>query len=205
MTNIAPTQSNDNAQLTKPADWAIHMVTASLKFNSANTRMSTYPTPDAARLDILNTLNWFEAHDEYAWPDFTARGFDFNQAMRFRRALVNDVFAGLQKAGTVRITSETGGLATPNSERGRDVRGRVGDGSSMAERKRQCKRLDDSDTEVDSDEGETSIWNDKGFLAEVMIELVGRTQLDLEDLSKSERVAETLADLVQDSIVESAL
>jgi hypothetical protein len=92
------------------------MVTAALKVSSStNNTVSSYTTPDAGRIDVLNVLNWHEAHDEYAWPDFTGMGFDFAQAMRFRRALVNDVFVALQKAGYVRITGEPGVLGTPQS------------------------------------------------------------------------------------------
>lgn len=101
------------------------MVSAALKFSSANASLVTYSSPDASRLDILNTLNWHEAHDEYAWPDFHALGFDFSQTMRLRRALVNDVFVALQKAGVVRVRGEKvgGGLGTPDSARKRDGTG----------------------------------------------------------------------------------
>jgi hypothetical protein len=96
------------------ADWALHMVTAALKFSSSNNNTSSsYTTPDASRIDVLNILNWHEAHDEYEWPSFTNIGFDSAQAMRFRRAFVNDVFVALQKVGNIRITSEPGVLGTP--------------------------------------------------------------------------------------------
>jgi hypothetical protein len=92
------------------------MVTAALKFsNSSDNVNSSYPTPDSGCIDVLNVLNWHEAHDEYEWPDFTKMGFDFSQAMRFRRALVNDVFVALQRAGNIRITGEPGVLGTPQS------------------------------------------------------------------------------------------
>ncbi|KAI8931035.1 hypothetical protein NX059_012046 [Plenodomus lindquistii] len=199
MANIIPTQSNDHGQLTKPADWAIQMVTAALKFSSANTRPSTYPTPDSARLEILNTLNWYEAHSEYAWPDFTALGFDFSQAMRFRRALVNDVFSAMQQAGTVRINAEVGGLATPVSDGGRRTRSRGRDGETLAARKRQCKRKDDSDTEVDSDEEGGTIWQDETFLAEVTRKLIGRAKLAIDHVPKGEMAVEDLVNLLHNS------
>jgi hypothetical protein len=91
------------------------MVTAALKFASDEKTPITYTSHDEARLDVLNTLNWFEAHSEYEWPDFARQGFDFSQAMRFRRALVTDVFIALQKAGNVRIGSKLGVLGTPES------------------------------------------------------------------------------------------
>lgn len=93
------------------------MVTAALKFSSSNPPPVTYASPDASRLDILTTLNWHEAHAEYTWPDFGALGFDFSQIMRFRRALVNDVFVALQKAGHVKIAAGEGLLGTPDSTR----------------------------------------------------------------------------------------
>jgi hypothetical protein len=77
------------------------MVTAALKLASDEKTPVTYSTPDEARLDILNTLNWFEAHSEYKWPDFTGLGFDFSQAMRLRRALINDFSTSLEKSGNV--------------------------------------------------------------------------------------------------------
>jgi hypothetical protein len=86
------------------------MVTAALQFTSDSNPPASYPTPDAARLDILNTLNWYEAHAEYAWPDFSTHGHDFSQAMRFRRALVSDVCSALMSAGKVRI-ADGGGKA----------------------------------------------------------------------------------------------
>jgi len=93
------------------------MVTAALKFASDQPASVTYASADEARLEILNTLNWYEAHTEYEWPDFTHLGFDFSQAMRFRRALVNDVFIALKKAGNVRV-NEGGGVGTPDSANG---------------------------------------------------------------------------------------
>jgi hypothetical protein len=77
------------------------MVTAALKLASDEKTPVTYSTPDEARLDILNTLNWFQAHSEYKWPDLTGLGFDFSQAMRLRRALINDFSTSLEKSGNV--------------------------------------------------------------------------------------------------------
>jgi hypothetical protein len=93
------------------------MVTAALKFVSDEKAPIAYTSQDEARLDILNTLNWYEAHSEYQWPDFNGLGFDFSQAMRFRRELVNDVFVALQKAGNVRVgvASGAGVFGTPES------------------------------------------------------------------------------------------
>jgi hypothetical protein len=93
------------------------MVTAALKFASDEKTHITYTSPDEARLDVLNTLNWFEAHSEYAWPDFSGMRYDFSQTMRFRRALVTDVVVALRMAGNIRIgrEGEVGVLRTPES------------------------------------------------------------------------------------------
>jgi hypothetical protein len=91
------------------------MVTAALKFASDDKSPITYPTQDEARQEILSTLNWYEAHSEYEWPEFNRLGFDFSQSMRFRRALVNDVFVALQKAGNVRVSDEAAVLGTPDN------------------------------------------------------------------------------------------
>jgi hypothetical protein len=101
------------------------MVTAALKFAFDKEAPCTYPTQDEARLAVLNTLNWYEAHREYTWPNFTSLGFDFGQAMRFRRALVSDVCVALQKAGNIKMSNGRGLRGTPNSEgdRGGEKRG----------------------------------------------------------------------------------
>jgi hypothetical protein len=69
------------------------MVTAALKFVSDEKAPIAYTSQDEARLDILNTLNWY------------------------RRELVNDVFVALQKAGNVRVgvASGAGVFGTPES------------------------------------------------------------------------------------------
>lgn len=105
----------------RTADWAIYMVTAAVQFSSSNSddsinpRRLTYITSSAACLAILNTLNWHEAHDEYIWPDFSALGFDFPQAMRLRRALVGDVLGALRSAGRIDVGDEVIVLGTPDS------------------------------------------------------------------------------------------
>jgi hypothetical protein len=87
------------------------MVTASLRFvSSTDSPHHTFACADDARLEILNTLNWYEAHGEYTWPRFAE--CDFSQSMRLRRALVSDVFAALHKAGNVRVRAA---LGTPES------------------------------------------------------------------------------------------
>jgi hypothetical protein len=81
-------------------------------------------TADEAKHDILRTLNWLEAHNEYEWPDFGAH-FGFDQVMRLRRVLVSDIYTTLERAGHISI----GGLGTPDSSDGgvRRVRARDGE------------------------------------------------------------------------------
>jgi hypothetical protein len=93
------------------------MVNAAVKYALAEAP-TTCSTPDKAKLEILNSLNWLEAHDEYEWPDFQLHGLDFAQAMKLRRALVNDVFIGMNKGGHLRITPTSGGPAAPSSGQG---------------------------------------------------------------------------------------
>lgn len=104
-----------HSTLTLPADWPHYMADAARLFTSDDKMSTNYKDSDDARMAILNTLNWFEAHAEYKWPDFARVRLDFSQIMRFRRALVSDVFVSLQRAGKVRISRGEGGLGTPNS------------------------------------------------------------------------------------------
>ncbi|EOA87539.1 uncharacterized protein SETTUDRAFT_47278 [Exserohilum turcica Et28A] len=136
-------------------DWPLYMITAAVKFSSARAHESTttYATPDAARMDILNLLNWYEAHADYAWPDFSSLGFDFSLAMRWRRALVNDVYIALKKSGTVRIAAECELPSTPlirvacGKRSSSDAGGRT-----MAEQKRHCRRTGSENTSFASSE-----------------------------------------------------
>ena len=73
-----------------------------------------YTSEDASKLEILKTLNFYEAHNEYTWPDFSSLGYSFAQVMRLRRALVQDVFVALQRNGNVQIGS-AGHAGTPES------------------------------------------------------------------------------------------
>ena len=73
-----------------------------------------YGSEDIGKLDILNALNWAEAQRTYDWPDFHRLGHNFAESMRFRRALVHDVFAALKKGGTVLVRGAPQ-LGTPSS------------------------------------------------------------------------------------------
>jgi hypothetical protein len=89
---------------------------AAIKIAKEEDRASVrYGSQDKGKLDTMRTLNFFEAHDEYVWPDFSALGFDFTQTMRLRRALVNDVFAALMKSGIIVVGEVTPGMGTPDS------------------------------------------------------------------------------------------
>lgn len=195
------------------------MVTAALKFAADDKTPATYTTADEARFEILTTLNWYEAHSEYEWPNFSGMGFDFNQAMRFRRALVGDVCTALQKSANVRIGARGDGPGTPDSDRER--RGKRGGNGAlpatlilweprlmdasgtlrMAERKRRCKREDESDTDVASESSDKPFWDNQAFLAEVMHDLIGRTDADIDSYLRGEKSAEALADIVHDGLV----
>lgn len=97
------------------------MVIAAMKCASDVQNPLTYPTPDEARFGILKTLNWLEAHGEYEWPEFSHLNLDFNQVMRLRRALVQDVFNALHKAGTVKTAGAPGTFdSIAGTRRGRE-------------------------------------------------------------------------------------
>jgi hypothetical protein len=192
------------------------MVTAALKFALEEDTPTTFSTPDKAKLEILNLLNWLEAHGEYEWPDFQQDGLDFVQAMRLRRALVGDVFVVLNKSGNMKASPTSGETAT--SESGQDVqvgkRSRPKRGYSsallsissdqkpgstrMVNRKRQCKKENNSDAEDQSDSDE--------FLAEAMRGLLQRS--DIRSHKKDyTRKGESwspgvLLDMVHDGLVE---
>jgi hypothetical protein len=90
------------------------MVTAALKCASDERFPTTHVSQDEARFQILKSLNFFEAHNEYEWPDFTSFHYDFSQVMRLRRALVQDVFNALEKAGNLSVSIP----GTPDSNAG---------------------------------------------------------------------------------------
>lgn len=115
--------SISNISLTDTEDWAVHLVTAALKCTTDDRASSTYLTADEAKHDILRTLNWFEANNEYEWPHFSAH-FSFDQVMRLRRVLVTDVYTTLERVGHI----ELGALRTPDSSDGGVRRGRARDG-----------------------------------------------------------------------------
>lgn len=190
------------------------MVTAALKCASDEKVYAMHASPDDAKHCILKTLNWFEAHDEYEWPDFSRWKFDFSQAMRLRRALVQDVFNALQKAGSIKIgvpgtpDSVTGTRRSrqPNSD-GRYTETTTSTptdihpgGRHITARKRLCKREAEPDADALSEHSETH-HSDDAFLLEVIGDLLRRSHISIaEHLDK--RNAHSLADMLHDSLVE---
>ncbi|KAF2683214.1 hypothetical protein K458DRAFT_390481 [Lentithecium fluviatile CBS 122367] len=205
--NTPPTSS----QLTKPADWAIHLVSACL-CPTADTALSTdFDTADAVKIAFYDCLNWHEAHQSYSWPDFVSMGFDFAQSMRLRRALVMDAFIALLKNGNLSVGDASGAGVAGNGglqatvERG--VKCVVSAGNN-GPAKRRCPsststrrphaHFSGHDTEPDE-----PFWNDTTFLADTMHELVSRTDADIDGYLKSEKTTEALADIVRDGLVEA--
>jgi hypothetical protein len=86
-----------------------------------------YASGDTCKLDILNALNYAEAHGTYTWPDFPGLGHNFSESMRFRRALVHDVFAALKTGGSIRVLGlpQLGALSS-------SARKREGSGKSLS-------------------------------------------------------------------------
>ncbi|KAF1917765.1 hypothetical protein BDU57DRAFT_494022 [Ampelomyces quisqualis] len=128
-------------------------------------------------------------------------GFKFNQALRFRRALVGDVFTALQKSANVKIGGGGGALGTPDSARDRAGKRGTNGSRCMAERKRRCKREDESDTDIATENSDRLLWDDQAFLAEVMHELIGRADTDVEGYLRGDKSVGALADIVHDGLV----
>ncbi|KZM24075.1 hypothetical protein ST47_g4771 [Ascochyta rabiei] len=190
----APATQAEGGTLTKPAEWAFHMVTAALKYASDEKIGVTRASPDEAKHSILKSLNWFEAHGEYEWPNFSRLNLDFAQAMRLRRALVQDVCNVLQQAGNIKI----GAPGTPDSVGGADA---LQDSRHVTSRKRICKREADAEGDAMSEHSEGQ-HEDEAFLMEVMTDLVARTNLAMEAHLQQKRDAHELADQLHDSLVE---
>jgi len=95
------------------------MIDAALKVVSDETMPLRYQSDNEGKLLILKSLDYYEAHDDYAWPDFPALGFDFANTMRLRRALVHDVYVILEKSGRLQIGPQQ--VVTPphSSDQGR--------------------------------------------------------------------------------------
>lgn len=108
--------------LTVPAHWANYTVTAALKCALDGKLAVNHLSHDEAKHAVLKCLSWYEAHDEYEWPDFSRLRYDFAQVMRLRRELVKDVQDALERAGSIKITvpgtpdSLAGGLRTRRSD-----------------------------------------------------------------------------------------
>jgi hypothetical protein len=71
----------------------------------------------------------------------------------------------------------------------------------MAERKRQCKREDDSDTDVASRDSAKAMWYDDYFLAEVLRELMDRCGINIQDFYNNEKCIGKIVNLVHHGIL----
>ncbi|KAF1950647.1 hypothetical protein CC80DRAFT_598062 [Byssothecium circinans] len=197
-----PGTQGETAQLTKPADWSIYMVTAALSLSKDTTLPKRFGTPDSAKMALNDSLNWHEAHDSYKWPGFSSLGFDFAQSMRLRRALVHDTFLALLKTGGLHV----GGEGTPESG-GKRKRVRVRGNERRP--KRHCPSNSPNsphDTNANSDSDPSSyepFWHDKHFLAETMHFLIERSDADIETYIKGEKTVDALADIVHDGLVDA--
>ncbi|KAF3036760.1 hypothetical protein E8E11_003979 [Didymella keratinophila] len=194
MNAFATTQAEDRT-ITKPPEWAVYMVTAALKCASDEKLPATYTSQHEAQFQILRSLNWSEAHNVYERPDFSSFNYDFSQVMRLRRALVQDIFNALEKAGNLHISIP----GTPDSHVGR--RSAPGRTIRTNNRKRLCKR----EAEIDEDAiSETSDGGHGAFLLEVMTDLVNRSKLELGGSMHDEgdRDPHEFANVVHDKLVE---
>ncbi|KAL1643232.1 hypothetical protein SLS61_009331 [Didymella pomorum] len=163
------------------------MVTAALKGASDEKLPATYASQDEAQFQILRSLNWFEAHNDF--------NYDFSQVMRLRRALVQDIFNALEKADNLHISI----LGTPDSHAGR--RSAPGRAIRTNNRKRLCKR----EAEINEDAiSEISDGGHDTFLLEAIIDLVNRSKLELDGYMHDEgtRDPHDFADIVHDKLVE---
>ncbi|KAF1349249.1 hypothetical protein EJ07DRAFT_141031, partial [Lizonia empirigonia] len=182
--------------LSQPAEWAIYTVIAALKFALDESATLTYVTPDEAKHSILKTLNWFEAHDEYEWPDFSDRNYDFAQVMRLRRALVQDVFNALQQANQVKTGVPDSVTVVRRGDRSHGEGGR-----RINTRKRLCKREADSEVDTMSEHSKGKDEDDP-FLLQVMVELAARSKVDVGERMLCVRDPHELADVMHDRLVE---
>ncbi|KAI2487062.1 hypothetical protein Ptr902_01195 [Pyrenophora tritici-repentis] len=133
----------------------------------------------------------YEAHDEYEWP--TVTGYDFAQAMRIRRALVNDVFVALEKTGRVKLVGEQA-QSVPNTLQSSGKKVDDTAGGSNAGRKRKRKN-EDRDYESDKFLSKT--------MRELLIMLKGPISVYTKQISTTCGVKPEvqLADIVHDTLV----
>lgn len=196
----------------QPAEWAMYTVIAALKFALDENATLTYVTPDEAKHSILKTLNWFEAHDEYEWPDFSDRNYDFAQVMRLRRALVQDVFNALQQANQVKtgVPDSVTVVRRGDRSRGEGMRSAIDQpGRTNAfpgcrrnnTRKRLCKREADSEVDTMSEHSKGKDEDDP-FLLQVMVELAARSKVDVGERMLCVRDPHELADVMHDRLVD---
>jgi hypothetical protein len=141
------------------------MVAAALKVAPDDQSPVTYKSAEDARMDIFSTLNYFEALEEYQWPDDNHPDYPFDQIMRLRRQFVSNVFMALKRAGTVKVVSDDKTAVQLNGDvesvkKKRESAGKLGGSARktqlmidivsgrLAKRKRLCKVEDESETVV---------------------------------------------------------
>ncbi|KAF2106835.1 hypothetical protein BDV96DRAFT_654394 [Lophiotrema nucula] len=85
------------------AEWQNFMVNAAIALTGPDSRVphsleGWKEKPEDAKVAILTSLNALEFNSLYTWPDFQALGFNFENMMKLRRALVTDLADALLKS-----------------------------------------------------------------------------------------------------------
>ncbi|KAL6707262.1 hypothetical protein ACN47E_004250 [Coniothyrium glycines] len=210
-------EATDSPKLARTADWAIYTAVAALAFskNTSKSCPKIFTSTDDGCLNVFNTLNWLEVHDEYSWPDFTDLGYDFNKAIQLRRTLVSDVLAALQEAGTASIANEPDTLATPERSVARAKRSLPNCCCMHTQKPKRQRKLvgisggiDDSGegSSSDSDYGAETYWEDEEVLANAMRVLLeniyDKPLVDFMQKNKAATKHESLALFVEENILK---
>ncbi|KAF2005957.1 hypothetical protein P154DRAFT_570684 [Amniculicola lignicola CBS 123094] len=191
----APTQTQEGTMLlTKPSEWNVFMVDVAVTIIVKGWSLPIrYASEDSGKLELLNRLNFLEAHGDYAWPKFEAMGYHFDQTMRLRRALVTDVLMALTKIGSVKIgLMEVG---TPDSMVAMEQNGGKRLGPVMGEASSEMDNPSSSIVGPSSSSPCPSWFDNKEFLAAAMKVLIERSQTKVRHLH-GVKEAELLADVV---------
>ncbi|KAF2787580.1 hypothetical protein K505DRAFT_367230 [Melanomma pulvis-pyrius CBS 109.77] len=186
-----PHGSDSSAPLTKPADWAIYIIGATMEVVVTEALPLKYTSNDAGKLEeILKTLKFYEAHDKYNWPDFSSLGYDFTQTMRLGQSLIHDVYEALHNGG---IHVEPRLVTLESSEMERKSGAQDGPMTS-SKRRYQTNKVDETADETSSEANMIdSLTSD--ILARTMRELINQRN------RKSEKEPSSLADIVHDALV----
>ena len=201
------------------------MIDAALKVVSDEAMPLRYQSDNEGKLLILKALNYYEAHDDYAWPDFTVLGFDFANNMRLRRALVHDVYIALERSGRLQLGHQQVVTPSRSSDRGRKRTVPGGEYYLILHRhalkrsiqvlimllasmtkakqcgKKQKTEHNDGDDDAASNTNDNLFGHDSNFLAETMHLLIDRSEVDVEIYLIGEKNPRALADVVHDGLV----